>query len=301
MGKCMRAATAHRCYLSCEEGDCVYVRVCWRVHALSVVCVWWRGRGCVCCEGSRAVSLKVPKETRLSSCPFTLSWNNCILSIWGRETSPQGNGAKGEKTYDTATQELRALTQHQSTDTNTTINKRQVLDLTIKIKKTTYQRHGWVLSVQPRWPSWSRRLRWDQQTACCTGRRCRSSRASYTDQSLPADQSVWFLTQSKRRKRICFTGGWTTSQRPHLLLQGLRHTHTCPLVVDTKTTSEVLIQQLLMLHKRSCGSIPASSTSSCIKPQMTEVDYWDRYLCLFKKRSIGSISQIFRCLLLADS
>lgn len=27
MGKCRRAATVQRCYLYCEEGDCVYVCV----------------------------------------------------------------------------------------------------------------------------------------------------------------------------------------------------------------------------------------------------------------------------------
>ena len=70
----------------------------------ALVCVGWRVRGCVCCEGSGAVCLKVPKGTWLSSCPFTLSWKNCIHSIWGRETSPLGNGAKGGKTYDTAIQ-----------------------------------------------------------------------------------------------------------------------------------------------------------------------------------------------------
>lgn len=58
MGKCRRAAMVQRCYLSCEEGDCVYVCV-WRVHVL--VCVGWRVGGRVCCEGSRVVCLKVPE------------------------------------------------------------------------------------------------------------------------------------------------------------------------------------------------------------------------------------------------
>lgn len=60
MGKCRRAAMAQRCYLSCEEGDCVYVCV-WRVHVHVLVCVGWRVGGRVCCEGSRVVCLKVPE------------------------------------------------------------------------------------------------------------------------------------------------------------------------------------------------------------------------------------------------
>lgn len=65
MGKCSRAATAQRCYLEGEEGDCVYACV-----SLACPCSEWLfvlGGGlegvCVCCEGSRAVCLKVPKET----------------------------------------------------------------------------------------------------------------------------------------------------------------------------------------------------------------------------------------------
>ena len=101
VGKCRRAATVQRCYLCCEEGACVFVCVHLACPCSERLFVLGGGAECVCVcvcvcacwEGSRAVCLKVPKGSRLSSCPFTLSWKDCILSIWGRETSPSGNGA----------------------------------------------------------------------------------------------------------------------------------------------------------------------------------------------------------------
>lgn len=46
----------------------MYVCV-WRVQAL--VCIGWRGKGCVCCKGSRVVCLKDPRE---SESPPVLSY-----------------------------------------------------------------------------------------------------------------------------------------------------------------------------------------------------------------------------------
>lgn len=171
-----------RCYLCREEGTCVYVCV-WRVHAL--VCVGWRGKGRVCCKGSRVVCLKVPEGAWISSCPFILSWKNCILSIWGRETSPSGSGAKGGKTYDTATQVKTgavrySLMRNSWDDENDSI---------------THQRNRLALFGLPRWRSWSRRQRWVQQTSCCTGTQHKSCQASCTAQSLPGDQIEWCLTR----------------------------------------------------------------------------------------------------------
>lgn len=139
-----------------------------------------RGLGCVC--------LKAPEGVWISSCPFILSWKDCIRSIWGRETCPSGSGAKGGKTYDTASQ-------IESSAVRYTL-KRNSLDG--ENDSRTHQRHGWVLSGPPRWRSWSGRQRWVQQTSCCTGTQHKSYPASCTAQSLPRDRIEWCLVKHNK-------------------------------------------------------------------------------------------------------
>lgn len=89
MGKCSRAATAQRCYLECEEGDCVYACV-----SLACPCSEWLfvlGGGlegvCVCAvRGLGRCAWRSPR--RPDSPPVPLQFPERIVFFLSEEERP---------------------------------------------------------------------------------------------------------------------------------------------------------------------------------------------------------------------
>lgn len=203
--------------LSVPQGRGLRVYVC----LACLVCVGWRGRGRVCCEGSRVVCLRSPGEPE--SPLVLLHFPERIVFFLSEEERP-AHRETGPKVGKLMTQQLKV---------QQTPGHRHKIYTYKEQKNLTNQRHEWALSVPPRWMSWSGRQRWAQQTSCCTGRQCRSYPASCIAQSLPGDQSGWSLT--RRNKPLL-------KSRPHLLL--LYSWHFCPLVDITKTTLNYKFEHL---------------------------------------------------------
>lgn len=79
IGKCRRAATVQE-MLSVLQGRGIACMCAFGVSMFLFVLGGGLG-GRVCCEGSGAVCLWLPGGTWISSCPYTLSWKDCIRSI----------------------------------------------------------------------------------------------------------------------------------------------------------------------------------------------------------------------------